>query len=85
MVPDELTEQVRTEVRRMKEVHGDFLQTYQRLCAHCGGPDWHKKDELERVFHQVRREIVPIMQQAGLDPKDVDALCSWAAKRLTND
>lgn len=85
MVPNELAEQVKTKVKRLTEAGGEFLQAYERLCAHCGGADWQKKDELEHVFYQVRREVVPLMQQAGVDPKDIDALCSWAAKRVVKE
>jgi DNA-binding ferritin-like protein (Dps family) len=77
MIPSELAEQVRTEVKQLKKVQEDFLQTYQRLCAYCGGPKW-AKDYTEVVSHQVRSEIIPIMEQAGLDNRAVQALCSWA-------
>jgi hypothetical protein len=32
------------------------------------------------IFHRTRSEIIPIMEQAGLDPQAVQALCSWAEK-----
>jgi hypothetical protein len=53
--------------------------TYSKLCAHYGGADWQKK-KIEMVLHRVREEIVPIMEQAGMDPKEVQALCAWAEK-----
>ena len=84
MVPHELVEQLRTEVKRLNEVQTDFLQTYKQLCVHYGGSEW-RKEEIEGIFHNVRKEIVPIMRQSGMDSKDVDALCSWAAKRLMNE
>jgi hypothetical protein len=78
MIPRELAERVRTDVQRLKEGQDKFLQTYKQLCVHYGGPEWHK-DEIEGVFHQVRKEIIPIMEQAGMEPKAVPALCAWAA------
>ena len=78
MIPADLAEQVRAEVGRFKELQDQFLQTYQRLCAHHGGPRWRDEEETEVVFYHVRGEIMPIMEQAGLDHKAVQALCSWA-------
>ena len=79
MIPRELAEQVRMEVERLNEVQDKFLQTYKRICAHLSGPDWRKEKDIESVFYHVRREIIPIMEQAGMDSKQVQALCSWAA------
>jgi len=79
MIPNELADQVRAEVKQMKEAQEKFLQTYQQLCLHDGGPEW-KKGPTEVVFHHVRREIIPIMEQAGMDDRAVQALCSWAEK-----
>jgi hypothetical protein len=76
MIPEELAEQVRAEVKQLKQVQDQFLQTYKQLCAHFGGPEWRKTEEM--VFHRVRREVIPSMEQAGLDPKAIQALCSWA-------
>jgi hypothetical protein len=78
MTTNELTEQVRTEVNRFKEVQEQFLQTHKRLCVHNGGPDWQRHPE--DVFHLVRREIIPIMEQAGMDAKAVQALCAWTER-----
>jgi hypothetical protein len=83
MIPRELAEQVRMEVERLNEVQDKFLQTYKRLCVHYGGPKW-QKAELETVFHHVRVEIIPIMEQIGMDHKTVQALCSWAEKLVMN-
>jgi hypothetical protein len=77
MITQDLTEQLRLEVKRLKEVQEQFLVTYTRLCVHHGGEKWREK-EIERVFHHVRKEIIPIMEQAGMEPKAVQALCSWA-------
>ena len=77
MIPNELADQVRAEVKQLKHVQEDFLQTYQRLCAHYGGPRW-QKDYTEVVSHQVREGIIPIMEQAGMEHRAVQALCSWA-------
>jgi hypothetical protein len=79
MITKELAEQVRTEVMRFKEVQDQFLQTYKRLCVHVGGPEW-KKKKIELVLHNVRQEIVPIMEQVGMDHKSVQALCELAEK-----
>jgi hypothetical protein len=83
MITQELTDQVRTEVKRLKEVQDQFLQTYKRYCVHFGGPEW-RRAEIEMVFHRVRQEVIPIMEGAGMDPKAVQALCAWAEKLLMN-
>ncbi len=79
MVPSDLAEQLREEVKSLKEGQEKFLHTYRELCVLFGGPQWHHKD-VETVFYHVRREIIPIMEQAGMDKQSVQALCSWAAK-----
>ncbi len=79
MIPEELAEQVRTEVKRLKEVQDMFLQTYKQLCVHFGGSKW-PKSKVEMVLHRVRSEVIPIMEQAGLEHNAVQALCSWAEK-----
>ena len=38
MLTQELTDQVRTEIKRLKEVQDQFLETYKRYCDHFGGP-----------------------------------------------
>jgi hypothetical protein len=83
MITQELTDQVRTQVKRLKEVQEQFLQTYKSYCAHFGGPEW-RRAEIEMVFHRVRREIIPIMEEAGMDPKAVQALCASAERLLMN-
>ena len=79
MIPNDLAEQVRTEVQSLKNAQDQFLQTYKRLCVHYGGAEWQKK-KIDRTFHEVRREIIPIMDQAGLEQQAIQALCSWAEK-----
>jgi hypothetical protein len=81
MIPQELAEQVRSEIKRLKEVQDAFLQTYQRLCVHHGGPQWQKKKS-EIVFHQTREELIPIMEEHGMDPNAIQAVCSWAERLL---
>lgn len=81
MIPDELAEQVREEVKSLRQVQERFLQTYRQLCDRHGGADWRKK-EMEMTFHRVRSEVIPIMEHAGMDDKAVQALCSWAEKLL---
>ena len=56
------------------------MQTYKRLCTHYGGPKWRKGKDIETIFHQVRKEIITVMERAGMDSKEVQALCSWEAK-----
>jgi hypothetical protein len=82
MIPNELAEQVRLEIKRLKDVQDDFLQTYKRVCLHHGGPDGLRK-ESEVVFHQVRADVIPLMEQLGMDRQSVQALCSWAENLLT--
>lgn len=80
MVPTELTEHLQAEVKRLKEAGDEFMQTYTRLCVHCGGgPQW-QKEPSEMVFHRVRREVIPIMEQAGMDHQAAQAFCSWAER-----
>ncbi len=79
MIPEELAGLVREEVKRLKEVQDQFLQTYKRLCVHIGGPEW-RKSALEMVLHRVRKEVIPIMEQSGLDHRAVEALCTWAER-----
>ena len=57
------------------------MQTYRRLCAHYGGPEW-RKAEIEMILHRVRKAIIPIMEQIDMDHNAVQALCSWAEKRV---
>ena len=83
MIPKELAEQVRSEVKRLKDVQDAFLQTYERLCARHGGlerqPD---NSDSETVFHHVRGEVIPIMEQLGMDLQTAQALCTWAERKL---
>jgi hypothetical protein len=81
MIPKELTEQVQREVQGLKEAADEFLQTYREICVHCDGQRW-QKEPSEMVFHHVRSEVIPIMEQAGMDPQAVQALCSWAERRI---
>ena len=83
MILKELADQVRAEIRSLMTEQDRFLQTYQRLCVHYGGPKW-QKEGIEMVFHHVRREIIPIMEEAGMDPKAVQALCASAERLLMN-
>jgi hypothetical protein len=78
MIPADLAEQVRSEVKRFKEVQDQFLQTYQRLCAHHGGARWKDDKDVHVTFYHVRGEIIPMMEQAGMDARAVQALCAWA-------
>jgi hypothetical protein len=84
MIPADLADQLRDEVRRLKDVQDQFLQTYERLCLHHGGPAWRNDKDVETVFHHVRREVIPVMEQAGMDHRAVQALCAWAERLLTH-
>ena len=80
MIPKELTEQLQDEVKRLKQAGDEFLQTYTQLCVHCGGgPQW-QKEPSEMVFHRVRSEVIPVMEQAGMDSQAIQAFCTWAEK-----
>lgn len=81
MIPKDLAEQLRGEAKALKDVQDKFLQTYRQVYAHCGHPEWHEP-ALETVFHHVRTEVIPIMEQAGMDHKSVQALCAWAERRV---
>jgi hypothetical protein len=81
MMTKELTDQLRAEVVQLKAVADKFLRTYRQLCLQHGGPQWNGKDA-EVVFRHVRGEIIPIMEEADMDPKSVQALCSWAERRV---
>ena len=61
-----------------REVQDKFRETYRQLCLHYGGERWQK--EIETLFHQVRREVIPLMEEAGLDHHSVQALCSRAER-----
>jgi hypothetical protein len=80
MIPNELANLVREEIRSLMQEQDRFLQTYKRLCVHYGGPKW-QKEGIEVIFHHVRAEIIPIMEQVGMEHKAVQALCSWAEQR----
>ena len=80
MIPQDLAQQVRSQVKRLKGVQDEFLQTYRQLCKLYGGPEWPKK-KVEMVLHRVREEIIPVMEEAGMDDKSVQALCSWAERQ----
>ena len=82
MIPQELAQQVRSQVKRLKGMQDEFLQTYRQLCVHYGGPEWPKK-KVEMVLHRVRSEIIPLMEEAGMDDRSVQALCSWAERQET--
>jgi hypothetical protein len=82
MIPTELAEQVRAEVRSLKTAQEQFLRTYQQLCAHHGGAGWRNDKDIHVTFYHVRGEVIPIMEKAGLDHKSVQDLCSWAEKTI---
>jgi hypothetical protein len=79
MIPNELTEKLRANINSLKEVQDRFLETYKQVCAHYGGAEWRKK-EAELISHQARMAIVPLLEQAGMDQKGIQALCSWAER-----
>ena len=83
MIPKQLAEQVQSQLKRFKGAQDEFLQTYQQLCARHGGlerqPD---NSDSETVFGRVRDEVIPIMEQVGMDQHAVQRLCSWAEGQL---
>jgi hypothetical protein len=83
MIPADLAEQLRAEVGRFKELQDQFLRTYERLCVHHGGSAWRNDKDVEVVLYHVRGEVIPVMEQAGLDPNAVQALCAWVERLLT--
>ncbi len=60
------------------------MQTYQRLCLHYGGAAWRNEKDVETVIHHVRREVIPLMEEAGMDHRAVQAICAWAERLLTH-
>jgi hypothetical protein len=83
MIPNELAERVRAEVKGLKEAQDQFLRTYKEVVVHRGGPEW-RKMERETLLHQVRQDIIPIMEREGMNARDVQALCAWAERQLTS-
>ena len=81
MIPKEFSDQIQAEVASLKKGQDQFLETYKKLCAHCGEGEWPRK-EFEMIFHRVRREVIPIMEQAGMDHASVQGLCSWAERQV---
>lgn len=83
MIPKPLADQVHSQLMRFKAAQDEFLQTYQHLCARHGGlerqPD---NSDCETVFGRVRTEVIPIMEQVGLDKQAVQRLCAWAEGQL---
>ena len=83
MIPKELAEQVRSQLKRLQDVQHEFLQTYQQLCARHGGLERQADNsDSEIVFGHVRREVIPIMEQLGMDHQEVQRLCSWTEGQL---
>jgi hypothetical protein len=77
VITQQLAEQVRNQVERLKKAQDEFLQTHKQLCVDYGAEEW-EKGRMEIVFHRVRKEIIPIMEGAGMGHKAVQALCTWA-------
>ena len=67
MIPDEFAEQLRSEIKRLKEAQEAFLETFVRLCDYHGGPTaLQKKREL--LFHRVRGDITATSSGGGCSP-----------------
>lgn len=81
MIPNEIAEQLRSEIQQLKEAQEAFLETFERLCHHHGGPNGLRKKS-EMVFHHVRDDVIPVMEQLGMDHRSVQALCAWAEHRV---
>ncbi len=83
MLPKELAEQVQSQLKRFKDVQDEFLRTYQQLCARHGGLERQADNsDSETVFGRVRGEVIPILEQLGMDQQAVQRLCSWAEGQL---
>jgi hypothetical protein len=83
MLPKDLAEQVRSQLKRFKDVQDEFLHTYQQLCTRHGGLERQADNsDSEIVFGRVRGEVIPIMEQLGMDQLAVQRLCSWAEGQL---
>lgn len=83
MIPTNLADQLQGEVNLLKKGQDQFLETYKKLCAHCGGAEWPNK-EFAMIFHKVRQEVIPILEKNGMDHHSVQALCSWAERQVTS-
>jgi hypothetical protein len=81
MLPKELAEQVRAEVKGLKEAQDKFLRTYKQIVVHYGGAEW-RRMESETLQHHVRQAIIPVMEQEGMEAKAIQALCSWAERQV---
>jgi hypothetical protein len=79
MVPKELADQLQGEVQRLKQAGDAFLQMYKQFCVHFGGEQW-QKEPSELISHRVREEVIPVMEQAGMDPQAIQGFCSWAER-----
>jgi hypothetical protein len=72
---------VRADLKSLKDVQDKFLRTYKQVVVQCGGPEWQKVHS-ETLLHHVRKSIIPIMEQEGMDAKAIQALCSWAERQV---
>jgi hypothetical protein len=81
MIPKEVSDQLQDQVKRLKQAGDEFLQTYKHLCVHFGGEQW-QKEPSELISHRVRSEVIPVMEQAGMDPQAVQGFCSWAERLI---
>jgi hypothetical protein len=77
MLSQETIQKLRDEVHRLKDAQHMFFETYKHLCVQLGGDEWTKR-RFEPVFHLVRKEILPIMEQAGMDEPAIQTLCTSA-------
>jgi hypothetical protein len=81
MLSQETIQKLRDEIHRLKEAQHRFFEMYKHLCIQLGGDEWTKR-RFEPVFHLVRKEILPIMEQAGMDVAAAQTLCLSAEQVL---
>jgi hypothetical protein len=84
MLPPDLAEQTQTTVKRLKQSLDAFLETYQRLGTHQRDPKW-PRGHIDVVTHLVRKDLIPVMEQAGMEHQAVQAVCSWAERMIINE
>jgi hypothetical protein len=83
MMPADMAEQAQTTVKRVKQALDAFLQTYQQLGDRQGDHKW-PRGHVDVVSHMIRKELIPVMEQAGMDHQATQALCAWAERMIMN-
>jgi hypothetical protein len=84
MLPPDLAEQTQTTVKRLKQSLDAFLETYQRLGNNQHDPKW-PRGHIDVVTHMIRKDVIPVMEQAGMEHQAVQSLCAWAERMIINE